>query len=185
MPVDPSNLRIVLHPADVLRQKADPVDPTGEVLAVADRMIDLMRSADGIGLAAPQVGLPWRIFVADVPPPPDSTAPPEGTPPDASPGPQVFLNPEITAFAGDPTPFEEGCLSLPGIMGDVLRPPVVRMKYQNLQGEWIEGSASGLLARCWQHELDHLDGVLIIDKMTQASRSKTKAALRNLEKRAR
>lgn len=185
MAVDPETLRIVIHPAEVLRRKAEPVDPTPEVAAVADRMVDLMRSAEGIGLAAPQVGLSWRLFVADVPPAPDSPAPAQGTPPDASPSPQVFCNPEITRFEGDPTPFEEGCLSLPGITGDVLRPPVVTIRYQSLDGMWTEASASGLLARCWQHEIDHLDGVLILDKMNATALSRNKAAIRNLEKRAR
>ncbi|MEM7628104.1 MAG: peptide deformylase [Planctomycetota bacterium] len=189
MTVQPENLRIVIHPAEVLRRKAEPVDPAGEsaaeVAAVAQRMVDLMRSADGIGLAAPQVGLSWRLFVADVAPAPDSPRPPEGTPADASPGPQVFCNPQITAFEGDPTPFEEGCLSLPGINGEVMRPPVVTLRYQSLDGTWHEASASGLLARCWQHEIDHLDGVLIIDKMDKTGLSRSKAAIRNLEKRAR
>ena len=77
---------------------------------------------------------------------------------------------------------EEGCLSLPDIRGDVLRPPVVTIAAMDLNGQKFTSRAGGLLARCWQHEVDHLDGVLIIDKMTQMSRIKNRKALKDLER---
>ncbi|MGV6814777.1 MAG: peptide deformylase, partial [Phycisphaerales bacterium] len=86
--------------------------------------------------------------------------------------PQVFINPTITEFAGDLEPYDEGCLSLPGITGEVNRPAIVTMQATDLEGNTVTLKAAGLLARCWQHEIDHLDGILILDKMTQMSRLK-------------
>lgn len=180
MAVDPSMLRIDVYPTEVLRRKADPVDPGPELRAVAERMVQLMHSADGIGLAAPQVGLSWRLFVAHVPEDEQRSA--DAEPPSASAAPEVFVNPEIVGHDGLPEASEEGCLSLPGIHGDVYRPPIVTVRAQDLAGKTFERTASGLLARCWQHEIDHLDGVLIIDKMTQMSRLKNRSAIRQLER---
>jgi len=184
MSIDPKSLRIHVHPAPILREKAEEVDPTPEVRAAAERMIELMRGADGIGLAATQAGLAWRLFVADVPQDPEAEAAAgEGGVLLHTAGPEVYINPVITAAEGAPTLFEEGCLSLPGIRGELPRPPVVTMEWTDPDGQRRSGTAGGLLARCWQHELDHLDGVLIIDRMTQVSRTKVRAAVRALEKR--
>ncbi|MEM1329671.1 MAG: peptide deformylase [Planctomycetota bacterium] len=180
MPVDPATLRIVLHPAEVLRQKADPVGKvTEEVRQIASRMLEVMRSAEGIGLAAPQVGLPWRMFVCDVPTDPDE---PAGEHPIGSEGPEVHIDPVVIDPEGGAELMEEGCLSLPGIRGEVPRPPIVTVESTNLKGERAAKRAAGLLARCWQHEIDHLDGVLILDRFTQMSRLKTRSQVRNLEK---
>ncbi len=184
MAVDPSSLQIVVYPAPVLRQVADPIGAvTDEVREIASRMIELMREADGIGLAAPQVGLRWRMFVAEVPPGEERVA--EGDEPSASLGPQVFINPKIVDPVGELEAMEEGCLSLPDIAGEVRRPPVVSIEALGLDGAPVRLRASGLLARCWQHELDHLDGVLIIDRMTQMSRIKNRSAVKRMEKEAR
>jgi len=182
-PVDPSRLGVVHYPAAVLRKKAAKIaEVTDEVRAVAARMIELMFAEEGIGLAAPQVGLPWRMFVCHVPEDEDRRV--DADPPSASARPEVFINPVITRFEGPPEPMTEGCLSLPDIRGEVLRPPGVTLTAMNDEGEPIERRAAGLLARCWQHEIDHLDGVLIIDKMTQMSRLKNRAAIRDLERDA-
>lgn len=183
MNVDPSTLRIVLYPAEVLRRTAEPIEPTENVRAVAARMIELMHGAEGIGLAAPQVGLPWRMFVCHVPASDRRDA--DADPPETTPAPEVYLNPRIQPLLGTPELYPEGCLSLPGITGDVIRPTVVRMTWTDLDGNQHERTAGGLLARCWQHELDHLDGVLILDRMTQQARVKCRAAIRSLEKSAR
>ncbi|MCG3121903.1 MAG: Peptide deformylase [Phycisphaerales bacterium] len=184
MPVDPSNLAIVHYPADVLRRKAKPVEiGSADLSAIADQMIRLMRSAEGIGLAAPQVGLSIRLFVADVPP--ESGRTDQGPPPSATTGPVVYLNPVLSGHQGAPEPYEEGCLSLPDIRGDVLRPPTVTITAYDLQGRQFTTQATGLLARCWQHEVDHLDGVLILDRMTQMSRLRNRSAIRDLERSAR
>lgn len=185
--VDPASLRIQLYPAAVLRERAHEVEFGPEVVAVAERMLVLMRQAEGIGLAAPQVGLPWRLFVIDVPPPdPDDAdaAAPAGLPV-ASDGPEVYINPVLSEPQGMPAPQDEGCLSLPGIRGEVRRPPVITIEATNLRGERFRKTGAGLLARCWQHEFDHLDGVLIIDKMSQVSRLRCRRQVQQLERAAR
>lgn len=186
MTIRPQNLAILHYPADVLREKAGPVERvTDEVRAVVDRMIDLMYEAEGIGLAAPQVGLPWRLFVVDVPPTEDDERSAGATPPSATEGPVAFINPSIERYIGPPEKGEEGCLSLPEIRGEVLRPPQVVVRALDRSGDEFVFHADGLLARCIQHEADHLDGVLILDRFTQVSRLKTRSAVRDLERAAR
>ncbi|MCA9272428.1 MAG: peptide deformylase [Phycisphaerales bacterium] len=181
MTVDPEQLRLVLYPDPILREPAQPVgEITPEIRQIAARMIEIMREADGIGLAAPQAGLGLRIFVCDVPPPPEPLEPEDGTQAWTD-GPIVCINPEFPESGDARTPFEEGCLSLPGIRGDVVRPEIVRMRATDLEGKPFEIHASGLLARCLQHEADHLDGVLIVDKFTQMSRMKNRTRLRKLK----
>lgn len=183
MTIDPGKLEIVYYPASVLRQKAKAVVvPAPHLTAVARRMFELMDDAEGIGLAAPQVGLPIRLFVINVPPGDARSA--EGPLPSATAGPEIYINPMISSPVGAPEPAEEGCLSLPDIRGQVLRPPTVTIAAYDLEGREFTRTATGLLARCWQHELDHLDGVLILDRMTQMSRLRNRAAVRDLERDA-
>jgi len=184
MALDPDELKLIHFPAPVLRERSRPVpDVTDEVRAVAQRMIEIMHQAEGIGLAAPQVGLAWRLFVASVPEGDDRSA--DSNPPTASPEPVVFINPSLVSPRSQLEILEEGCLSLPGIRGDVARPGEVTIRATDLQGREFTRHGAGLLARCWQHELDHLDGVLIIDKFTQMSRLRNRAALKELSRRAR
>ena len=181
MSIDAPSLYIVTYPEPVLRAKAKPVEKVNdEIRRVARRMVELMRQHEGIGLAAPQVGLSWRIFIADVPPSDERSS--AHDPPTATDGPQFYINPKLSKPEGAPVPYEEGCLSLPDIRGDVLRPPVITITALDLHGKPFTHTAGGLLARCWQHEMDHLDGVLIIDKMTQMSRLKNRAAIKELER---
>ncbi len=184
MSTDIASLEIVTYPAKVLRQKASAVaEVTAEVRDVAERMLQLMHKAEGVGLAAPQVGLRWRLFVAEV----DDDGKERlahSDPPSATPGPLVFINPKIVRLEGPPEPFEEGCLSLKEIRGEVLRPPVVTVQALDEHGKPFTARYGGLMARCVQHEIDHLDGVLILDRMTQISRMKTRSAVRDLEKAA-
>tara|TARA_R110002111_G_scaffold251430_1_gene315849 strand:- start:12 stop:587 length:576 start_codon:yes stop_codon:yes gene_type:complete len=189
MTINHAKLRIELYPTDVLKAKAPPIEITPEsmpeITQIAHRMIELMQGAQGIGLAAPQVGLSMRLFVAHVPADPDSD--PEDHNPDlpvSCDAPEVFINPIITEFAGDLEPYDEGCLSLPGITGEVNRPAIITMTATDLEGNEITRTATGLLARCWQHEIDHLDGVLILDKMTQMSRLKNRSRIKSMEKAA-
>ncbi len=146
-------------------------------------MIELMRQHEGIGLAAPQVGLSWRLFVAHVPFHPEDEPSPEG--PAHTDHPLIAINPVITALEGPPEPAEEGCLSLPHINGDVRRPPVVTITALALDAKPFTLRATGLLARCIQHEIDHLDATLIIDRFSQITRLKTRSALKDLERAAR
>lgn len=177
----PDQLKLVLYPDAVLRAKAEPVSEFDDRLAgIAQRMIEVMREEDGIGLAAPQAGVSIRMFVCDVPAHPDDQPGEEGVR-FATDGPIAFVNPTIDGSSDSRTSLEEGCLSLPDIRGDVIRPEVVTMTAQDLQGESFTIRAGGLLAKCLQHELDHLDGVLIIDKMSQLSRMKNRTKLRRLK----
>jgi peptide deformylase len=182
MTVDPAKLRVRLYPDKMLRQKAEPIDLTPNVLEVAERMVELMYESEGIGLAAPQVGLAWRMFVADVPPCEEDQA--ESDLPTTTKGPVVYINPELSEPARNIEPFEEGCLSLPDIRGDVIRPTEISITAIDHEGNSKTHRAAGLLARCWQHEFDHLDGVLIIDRMTQASRAMVESQIRLLERRS-
>jgi peptide deformylase len=186
MPIDASSLRIVSYPDKVLRARAKAIAAppvSDEVRNVARVMIELMFEAEGIGLAAPQVGLDWRLFVVHVPESETrSAAAGPGDPlPEATPRPTVYINPVLSLPEGAPELMEEGCLSLPEIRGDLLRPPTITITALDLEGQPFSQRATGLLARCWQHELDHLDGVLIIDRFTNMSRIKNKRAIRDLE----
>jgi len=183
MEVDPEKLWLRTYPDPALRRKAQPITRVSDqVRAAAAAMIALMRKNEGIGLAAPQVGLPWRLFVVDVPSGEKRSA--TQTPPSATTGPMVYINPLLSDPTGDLETYEEGCLSLPDIRGDVYRPPTITITATDLTGSQFTHTATGLLARCWQHEVDHLDGVLIIDRMTQIFRLKNRAAIRDLERTA-
>ncbi|MCH2134409.1 MAG: peptide deformylase [Phycisphaerales bacterium] len=169
MDVDPASLEIVDHPHPVLRTPASPVNEVNDaVRAVADRMLELMVEAEGIGLAAPQVGLSWRMFV---------TRDPENED-----GGMVWINPVLEPV--DPTreTDEEGCLSLPGILVNVTRPVGIRIRGLNEHGEEVEAETDEHMARVWQHENDHLDGVLIIDRMSSMDRLRNRRAIRDLER---
>ena len=133
---------------DALRKNCRPVDAiTPRVLTLLDDMVETMRAANGCGLAAPQVGILRRIVVVEV-----------------EPG-EVYelINPKIIAFSGEQDG-QEGCLSVPGQWGMVKRPMNVTVRAMNRHGETVEITGSEMLARCFCHELDHLDGTLYIDK---------------------
>lgn len=167
MKVDPSRLRVAHFPDDVLRRKAKAVERVDdEVRLVVERMIELMREHEGIGLASPQVGVSLRIFVVDI-----SLAETDQA---------VYINPRLSAFEGDLVAREEGCLSLPGIRADIRRPPRVTITALDLDGREFTRSADGLLARVWQHEFDHLEGILILDRMTPLDRIATRRTVKNL-----
>lgn len=167
MALDVSRLEIVQYPDAVLRTIARPIDPIDDtVRAVAARMIELMHQAEGAGLAAPQVGLPWRMFVTRA----DEEHPE-----------RVFINPSIAELGGDLEMRAEGCLSLPGLSLEVRRPTVATLRCLDLDGRSLTLTAMGLMARVWQHEHDHLNGVLIIDKMTPMDRLANRRLLKELE----
>jgi len=180
MPVDPAVLQIVRYPDPVLREVCQPVKRvTDEVRRVARRMIELMDEAEGIGLAAPQVALPWRLFVTRVP----VELPEDDGPIDRDSIPaRVFINPVLSSPTGSPTPMNEGCLSIPSVRGDVLRPPTITIEATDLDEGSFTHTATGLVARCWQHEFDHIEGILILDRFTQMSRLRNRAAIRALER---
>ncbi len=182
MPIDPAKLRIEMYPTKVLRTKGKEVEINEETRAVAGRMVELMREAEGIGLAAPQVGLSWRLFVCHVPVHEDD--PVDAEIPCSSEEFQVFFNPEIVEFSKDMEGYDEGCLSLPDLTGEVRRPTTVLMRALDFDGNPVELRATGLMARCWQHEIDHLDGIMILDKMTQMARLKNRALIKSFKNMA-
>jgi peptide deformylase len=144
---------IVRHGATVLHRPAEPVpEITPSIEALVDDMIQTMYAAPGIGLAAPQVGVGLRVFVCDV-----SVG---RNPTDL----MVFINPEFVERDGMQLE-EEGCLSVPGFNATVARPARAVLKGLNRQGEPQSVEATGLLARCFQHEMDHLDGTLFVDRL--------------------
>ncbi len=182
---DPGSLLIVDYPHPALRARTHKVDPTAPgVRAVAERMLDLMHEAEGIGLAAPQVGLSWRLFVIDVPHRENGRekASPASDRAESTGGPVVFINPRLSDAEGAPEAMEEGCLSLPEIAGELLRPPRITVTATGLDGKEFTLKAVGLLARCVQHEFDHLEGILIIDRFTRASELKNRQAVKSLER---
>ena len=154
----------------ILRTKARPVEQFDDRLrAEIERMGRLMHDSLGIGLAATQVGVAHRLFVYRVEP--DSPV-------------QAVVNPEIEWSSRDEEILEEGCLSLPGVHVDVERPVYVRVKAQDAYGEPILIEAAGLEARVIQHETDHLDGVLILDRTSRDQRKEAMRALREAERSA-
>lgn len=135
---------------EVLRKKCRPVDKVTERIQIlVDDMIETMHDANGVGLAAPQVGVMRRIFVVDI-----------------GDGPIVLINPEIIEMSGEQTG-EEGCLSLPGKAGTVTRANYVKIKGLDRDGNEQIYEGTELLARAFQHENDHLDGILYIDKAAE------------------
>lgn len=148
----------------VLKSRAAPVKDFDESLArLADEMLETMREREGIGLAANQVGRLKRILVAS-----------------ADEKEYVIVNPEITGPSPETAVEPEGCLSIPGISVEVERPTALTVTGQDLTGEPLHLEVSGLLARIFQHEIDHLDGVLILDRTDRQSR---KEAMRELRER--
>lgn len=150
----------------VLRTKSQPVKKVSDELrTLADRMIGLMYSAEGIGLAAEQIGRTEALFVLDIPSRADQDE--QGRP--NNPGitmPMAVFNPEIIGISEEIDDYEEGCLSFPGIHVTVTRPKEVVLRYLDRNGMEQTLNAKGLLARAIQHENDHLNGVLLVDHMT-------------------
>lgn len=152
-------LEILRAPHPLLKTKAKPVEVVDDALRrlVAD-MFETMYKAPGIGLAAPQIGILQRLVVVDVADGDERR-------------PMVLVNPEIDWSSVEVATAEEGCLSLPNQFADVTRPEAVRVRYLDQQGEPRELAAEGLLARCVQHEIDHLDGVLFVDHLSALRRN--------------
>ena len=161
-------LQIITAPDPFLKTVSKPVEnvDAGVRKLIAD-MLETMYAAPGIGLAAIQVGVAKRVLVLDI------------APEDAPPEPRVFINPEVTWASEDRATYSEGCLSVPDHYADVERPAEVKVKYQDETGEAKEVHATGLLATCLQHEMDHLGGILFVDHLSSIKRQ---MILRKLQK---
>jgi peptide deformylase len=159
---------ILKYGAEALHQPARPVDAlTPEIDQLVSDMIETMYAAPGIGLAAPQIGVPLRIFVADIS---------VGREPD---GLVVMINPEFVLREGTQLE-EEGCLSVPGFEATVLRPARAIVRGMDRDGSWHEREGTGLLARAFQHEMDHLDGTLFVDRLRGIKRDMIVRKIRKL-----
>ena len=163
-------LEIVHYGNPILRKKCEPVKDTLTIESIIDDMFDSMYEAEGIGLAANQVGLDMNLFIIDV------------THTDEAEDTHIFINGAIIATDGDDKVFQEGCLSMPGIALDVIRPEKVTLKYQGIDGEWHENEFDGLLGRAIQHEMDHLNGTFIIDRVGEVEKIKYQTELKEMEK---
>ena len=168
LPERVDNLEIIHWPDPRLKNPGKRIEVFDERLkALAERMIELMYESNGVGLAAPQVGLSLQLFVARAPGQMDE--------------PRAYANAELIDLGGV-AGSEEGCLSVPGITIKTKRAGKIGIRAQDLKGEYFEQEADGLLARIWQHETDHCNGMVILDRMSRLQRISNRRAMRKLEK---
>lgn len=159
-------LDLVLYPKPVLREQSKPIkEITPELEQLFEDMTEAMYVYDGVGLAAPQIGESLQLAIVDV-----------------GEGPLILVNPEIIEKSEEKETVEEGCLSLPDIRVDVMRPEKCVVQALNEKGEKVEYNADGLFARALQHEIDHLNGRLIIDHASTIQRTLLRSKLKKLEK---
>jgi len=162
-------LPIRVYGDDVLRRPAEKVTRFDEELAKLVRdMAETMYSAPGIGLAAPQVGVSQRVMVVDI------------SHDDQKDTLYALINPEVVDLSADTDRLEEGCLSIPGVNESVVRPLRVKIRAQDVTGKEVEIEAEGLLARCFQHEIDHLNGVLFVDHLVPFRKKLIRGKLKKL-----
>jgi len=167
----PELLPVRIYGDSILRQKAAPVDL--EEPGLPDFLQDLMHTMyerDGVGLAAPQVGVGKRIFVID----------PGWSGEEKHRQPRVIINPVVESSSGE-TVYEEGCISIPGIYARVIRPSTIRVSFTDPQGNRISEELTGYSAIVFQHEYDHLEGVLFTDRISALAKLKLKRRLKELE----
>lgn len=153
-------LPILRWPDPRLSTVCSPAVPGDDLRSLAADMLETMYAAPGRGLAAPQVGRLVRMFVMDV------------TWKEGERAPQVFVNPEIVALIGARVTGPEGCLSIPGPLTEVERAEVVHLRWTDLDGQGLEAVLTGFAAICVQHEYDHLDGILTLDRLSPEARAK-------------
>jgi len=159
------DIRVIGDP--VLRREAKPVDDIdGRVVRLVDDMVETLRETVGIGLAAPQVGVRKRIFVWDM---------------DDGAGMRTLINPEIVESDGE-WAFDEGCLSIPGLSWELVRPKTVHIVGRDLDGNEVDYEADELEARLFQHEIDHLNGTLLIERLDADTRKTALAAIRDMQR---
>ena len=157
----PFDIRIVGDP--VLKQRAQEIDHVdGALVRLVDDMVETMYEAPGVGLAAPQVGVQKRLFVYDI-----------------GEGPQTLVNPVLVEGDGEWV-FDEGCLSVPGLSWEIVRPKQVHLTGHDLDGNQVDIEADEYLARVFQHEMDHLDGILLLERLDEDQAKEAKRLVREL-----
>jgi peptide deformylase len=160
-------MEILTFENELLRRKAEPVGKIdGELVATAHKMLEALKEGKGVGLAGPQIGLMKRMFVVHI----------EGD------APRIFINPSILETSQETVKYEEGCLSVPGVWVEVIRPKKIKIQAWNEKGRPFTLETEGILARVILHEYDHLEGILFIDRLSEPKR---KRILTKLDRRAR
>ena len=161
--------KILLVPDPILRQKAKNIKKvTSKDIDFSKKMIDIMLKAPGVGLAANQVGIDMNMFIIDI------------AHTDENEFPRIFINGKIIKLEGEST-FSEGCLSIPQVALEVIRPESILFKYQDINEKWHEEKFDGLLSRAIQHEIDHLNGVLIIDLVDEIQKAKVQKEVNKIK----
>ena len=164
--------KILLYPNPLLLKTSIRIDKFDEnVVSLSRDLIDTMYDADGVGLAAPQIGVNKRIFVID--------CSRENEEKDC----RIVINPEIEHESEELSPYKEGCLSIPGITEEVLRPKVIKVIYQDIRGVLQRSTFDDLWSTCFQHELDHLNGKLFIDHLRPIKKILVKNKLKKSSKK--
>ena len=150
---------IITVPDPRLKQISKPVETVNkDIQRLMDDMLESMYHAQGIGLAAIQVAVPLRIVVMDLSGPDERTEP------------RYFVNPEVVTTSSTKVPYQEGCLSLPGVFEDVNRPDFCRLRFLDYHGRPQDIQCDGLLATCIQHEIDHLNGIVFVERLSRLKR---------------
>ena len=184
---------LVIIPDSQLRSKSAPVAKiTPEIRKLVEDMFETMYDAPGIGLAAIQIGVAQRVVTMDLgkrrhegdAESPEEELEQEEEDAEEEKNPRVFINPEITWSSEETSSYEEGCLSIPDIHEEVIRPARVKIKFLDLDGKQHEEEADGLYATCIQHEIDHLNGVLFIDHISKLKRDRIVKKFTKAKKRA-
>ncbi len=169
-------LPVILYGSSKLREKTFDIDSDVDFKTISENMSQTLKKAGGIGLAGPQVGVVKRIFIIDtVPLKDDGVQPLE----------QVYLNPEILFVDSSENEFKEGCLSIPGINEGVIRPEKITVRYRNENFDVREEVLDGIVARIFQHEYDHLQGILFVDRINPLRRRILRSKLHQIEKASR
>jgi peptide deformylase len=162
------NLTIKTYGDEVLRAKAEDITTFGEPLReLAEKMYEIMIKLKGIGIAAPQVGVSKKLFIVDLDHNWETAL--------------IVANPEITYRSSDTSILEEGCLSVPKVWADVERPNSIILKGFNIEGDPIEVDATGMFARAIQHEYDHIEGILFVDKVVDEQKKLIAPSLKKLK----
>ena len=165
--IDFEKCQITRYPAGVLARRAEPVEKIdGDIRRLVDKMVDIMLEKKGVGLAAPQAGVPLRLFIISL----------DGSRENV----RVFINPTVTPI-GELGEIDEGCLSVPGIYTKIRRYKKCQVTATDLDGKEFTDEGEGLYARALQHEYDHIEGVTIVNRMTQVARIAHRKQLKKLE----
>jgi len=168
-------LPILKYGSPVLRKHSFDIKEQDDVLQISDNMFDTLKRFEGIGLAAPQTGVLKRMFIIDTTPLNEDDSTIEKYQ-------RTFINPEILWMSNEFLDYKEGCLSIPGIWEDVSRPIQITVQYLDLSFNIIEEDLDGIRARIFQHEYDHLEGILFVDKINRLNRKLISGKLNKLKK---